>query len=162
MMPPPIVIRPATPADAAIIAEYNRRLALETEHKTLDPATLAAGVAAVFADPARGFYTVADQAGQVVGQTLITFEWSDWRNGWYWWLQSVYVAETHRGAGLFRRLFDHLKTQATADPAVIGLRLYVEHDNARARAIYAQCGLDAEPYSLMGLYPLPGRAAHIS
>ena len=154
----PLVIRPATPADAAVIADFNARLAAESEGKTLDPAVLRRGVERVLADPHKGFYTLAEAGGEVVGQTSVTFEWSDWRDGWYWWMQSVYVRADHRRTGVFRALFRHLHDRAAGDPDVIGLRLYVEHDNARAQATYAGLGLTAEPYQLMGLYPLPGRA----
>ena len=150
-------IRPATADDEALIAEFNAALAWESEHKRLDEPTVRAGVRALLADPHKGFYTLAESGGQVVGQTLITFEWSDWRNGWYWWIQSVYVRAEARRGGVFRALFDHLKAKATADPQVIGLRLYVEQDNGRARKTYAALGMAEEPYLLMGVYPLPGR-----
>jgi ribosomal protein S18 acetylase RimI-like enzyme len=150
-------IRAATAADEDTIVRFNAALAWESEHKRLHEPTLRAGVRAQLADPHKGFYTVAESDGAVVGQTLITFEWSDWRNGWYWWIQSVYVAAEARRGGVFRALFEHLKAKATADPAVIGLRLYVERDNERAQRTYASLGLEEEPYRLMGLYPLPGR-----
>jgi GNAT superfamily N-acetyltransferase len=151
-------IRAARPSDEAIIAEYNAALAWESEEKRLHEPTLRAGVRALLADPQKGFYTLAESGGQVVGQTLITFEWSDWRNGWYWWIQSVYVRADARRAGVFRAIFEHLRAKAVADPTVIGLRLYVEQKNERARKTYAHLGLEEEPYLLMGQYPLPGRA----
>lgn len=150
-------IRRATPADAATVADFNARLAWESEHKRLDPAVLAAGVAAVLADPAKGFYTVAERAGEVVGQVLVTYEWTDWRNGWYWWVQSVYVRADARRGGVFRALYRHLEAVAQADPTVIGLRLYVERENTPAQAVYRSLGMEEEPYHLMGRYPLPGR-----
>lgn len=157
-----LFIRPATAADEDAIVRYNAALAWESEAKTLDEPTLRAGVRAVLADPRKGFYTVAESATPdsrraVVGQILITFEYSDWRNGWYWWIQSVYVEESARRQGVFRALFEHLKAKATADPTVIGLRLYMEDDNDRARKTYLGVGMEAEPYRLFGLYPLPGR-----
>lgn len=152
-----LTIRPATAADEDAIVRYNAALAWESEGKRLDEPTLRAGVRAQLADPHKGFYTVAESGGRVVGQTLVTFEWSDWRNGWYWWIQSVYVAADARRGGVFRALFEHLKAKATADPTVIGLRLYVERDNERARKTYTNLGLEEEPYLLMGLYPLAGR-----
>ena len=155
------VIRRAAAADAAVVADFNARLARESEGKTLDPDTLLAGVRAVLADPHKGFYTVAERGGEVVGQVLVTFEWSDWRNGWYWWIQSVYVREDARRGGVFRALFEHLRAAALADPAVIGLRLYVERANDRARQTYRALGLGEEGYDLMGLYPLPGRSSAI-
>jgi len=159
----PIRTRPATPADLPVIVEYNSLLAFESEGKTLDRAVLTAGVAAALADPAKGFYTVAeDEAGSVVGQLLVTMEWSDWRNGFYWWIQSVYVAVASRRQGVFRKLYRDLEAEATTRPDVIGIRLYVEHDNHAARRTYAGLGLADEPYGMMGRYPLPGRANAIS
>ncbi len=155
-------IRSGTAADDGVIAAFNAAMAVETEGKTLHEPTVRAGVRAALADPAKGFYLLAERDGEVVGQLMVTTEWSDWRNGWYWWIQSVYVTPEARGAGVFRELFDHLKTRATADPTVIGLRLYVEHDNARAKGVYAALGLTAEPYSLMGVYPLPGKESAFS
>jgi ribosomal protein S18 acetylase RimI-like enzyme len=154
-----LTIRPATPADEDTVVRFNAALAWESEGKTLHEPTLRAGVRALLADRHKGFYTVAERGEAVVGQVLITFEWSDWRNGWYWWIQSVYVAAEARRGGVFRALYDHLKAAAQADPTVIGLRLYVETDNARARRTYAQMGMEEEPYLLMGVYPLPGREA---
>ncbi len=155
-------IRPATPSDEATVVRFNQLLASESEGKTLLEPTLRAGVRALLADRHKGFYTLAERAGEVVGQVLITFEWSDWRNGWYWWVQSVYVVATARREGVFRALFDHLKEQATADPSVIGLRLYVERENRRAQATYEALGMTDEGYNLLGLYPLPGRESAIS
>jgi len=154
-------VRPAAPADLATVAAFNAALALETEGKRLDPATLAAGVAAVLGDPAKGHYLVADDGGTVVGQCLVTLEWSDWRNGWFWWIQSVYVAPAARRTGAFRALYRHLEAAAAARPDVIGIRLYVERDNARAQATYVSLGLTEEPYALMARYPLPGRDSAI-
>ena len=154
-------VRPATPADLPTVVAFNAALANETEGKRLDPATLAAGVAAALADPAKGHYAVAEEAGRVVGQCLVTLEWSDWRNGWFWWIQSVYVLPAARRGGVFRDLYRHLEAAAAARPDVIGLRLYVERDNARAQATYASLGMAEEPYNLMVRYPLPGRASAV-
>ena len=150
-------IRRATPADAEVIARYNAALAWESEQKTLDAAVLLRGVRSVLADPAKGFYTLAERGGEPVGQAMVTFEWSDWRDGWYWWVQSVYVREDARRGGVFRALFEYIQAQAMADPTVIGLRLYVERDNHRAQQTYRTLGMSEEPYFLMGLYPLPGK-----
>src|SRR6476661_8142507 len=127
-----LTLRRATAADEAVLVAFNTAIAWETEHKKLDPAVLTAGVRAVLADPSRGFYTVAERDGAVVGQMLITFEWSDWRNGWFWWIQSVYVRADARRGGVFRALYREIERQAAADPTVIGLRLYVERENERA------------------------------
>jgi GNAT superfamily N-acetyltransferase len=123
---------------------------------------LAPGVRAVFADAAKGFYTVAEnERGEIVGQMMVTFEWSDWRNGWFWWVQSVYVRDDARRGGVFRALYKEVERQAAADPGVIGLRLYVEEDNTRARDTYRAMGMTVTTYGLMEEYPLPGRANEI-
>jgi GNAT superfamily N-acetyltransferase len=150
----PLILRSATPADATIIAEFNRRLAWESEHKALDGSTLAAGVAAVLADPARGSYYVALEDDEVVGQLLITTEWSDWRNGWFWWIQSVYVREDARRRGVFRALHEHVASLARGRGDVIGLRLYVEQENHRARATYDRLGLAGTGYLVLERCPL--------
>jgi ribosomal protein S18 acetylase RimI-like enzyme len=156
-----IVIRPATAADEDTLVAFNAALAWESEGKRLNEATLRAGVRAGLDDPAKGFYVMAERDGDVIGQTGITFEWSDWRNGWYWWIQSVYVREDARRGGVFSAIYRHLEAMAIADPTVIGIRLYVERENARAQATYRKLGLEDEAYFLMGRYPLPGREAHI-
>lgn len=156
-----VTIRRATPADEGLLIEFNAALAWETEHKRLRPEVLTAGVRAVFADPARGFYTVAEEGGTVVGQMMVTFEWSDWRNGWFWWVQSVYVREEARRNGVFRALYKEIERQAAADPTVIGIRLYVERDNTRAQATYRALGMSDTTYGVMEEYPLPGRESKL-
>ncbi len=157
-----LTIRRATTADERVLVEFNAALAWETEHKRLKLEVLTAGVRAVFADPAKGFYTIAlNEHGEVVGQMMVTFEWSDWRNGWFWWVQSVYVREDARRNGVFRALYREMQRQAAADSGVIGLRLYVEEDNERARATYAALGMTLTTYGMMEEYPLPGRANDI-
>jgi ribosomal protein S18 acetylase RimI-like enzyme len=115
----------------------------------------------VFDNPARGFYTVAELNGEIVGQMMITFEWSDWRNGWFWWVQSVYVREDARRGGVFRAIYRAIEAQAQADPTVIGLRLYFDTDNTRAQATYRALGMADTSYGMMETYPLPGRESHI-
>ncbi len=153
----PLSIRRATPADAAVVCEFNAALALESEGKALDSATLAAGVRAALADPAKGVYSLAEAGGEAVGQMMLTYEWSDWRNGWFWWVQSVYVRPEHRRGGVFRALFADVLARAAAEPEVIGVRLYMEPGNARARATYKSLGLVEAGYEVFELYPLPGR-----
>ena len=150
----PVSIRPATPADAATVADFNRRLAQETEGKTLDADVLAAGVAAVLADPNKGKYFLAELGGAVVGTMMITFEWSDWRNGWLWWIQSVYVPAEARRQGVFRALYEHVCRAAREDPEVIGLRLYVEHQNHAAQDTYRRVGMTPAGYLVFEKYPL--------
>lgn len=147
-MTAPILIRPSTPADAPVIAGFNARLAQETEHLQLDPTRLRAGVDAVLADANKGTYWVAEAGGEVVGQLMITFEWSDWRNGSFWWIQSVYVRADWRLRGVFKALFKHVHQQAKSRNDVCGLRLYVERDNQRARQLYQRLGLRPTSYEL--------------
>ncbi len=143
-----IAIRQATPADAGIIAAHNRAMALETEGKDLDAARTLGGVSALLADPAKGFYLLAERGGEVVGQLMITFEWSDWRNGTFWWIQSVYVAPAARRAGVYRALHGRVLALARGDGGVCGVRLYVDRENARAQATYAALGMTPARYDL--------------
>ena len=156
-----LAIRPATPADLPALIHGNSALAWESELKKLDEPTLRLGIQNLLGDPHKGFYTVAESEGQIVGHMLVTFEYSDWRNGWYWWIQSVYVWPEFRRGGVFRGIFEHVKAMALADATVIGLRLYVERDNERAQKTYVALGLEEEPYFLFGQYPLPGRSGTI-
>lgn len=145
---PNLSIRLATPGDAEVIVRFNQAMARETEHLELDPARVTPGVAAVLGDPSKGLYWVAIEAGSgaVVGQLMITYEWSDWRNGVFWWIQSVYVDPAARGNGVYRALYDHVKAEAAADGGVCGIRLYVERDNRRAQAVYQKQGMKATDY----------------
>ena len=146
---PRFVIRLATSDDAAIIADFNVRLADETEDTPLDRDLVTRGVRALLEDPARGRYFVACEDGAVVGQIMHTREWSDWRNGDIWWIQSVYIQRDHRRRGVFRMLHEHLKTLAQSDPGVVGLRLYVDDDNHTAHATYERLGMTAARYHVM-------------
>ncbi len=150
----PFVVRSARPADVPVLVEYNRRLAAETEDKALDPEVVTRGVNATFSDPHKGPYYVADEGGDVLGQLQITFEWSDWRDGWMWWIQGVYVRADARRRGVFRALYDHVYQAAQADPEVIALRLYVERDNRRAQETYTRLGMTQTGYLLFERYPL--------
>jgi ribosomal protein S18 acetylase RimI-like enzyme len=150
----PVVIRRAGPADVPTIVEFNRRLAAETENKVLDPAVLTRGVEATLTDPHKGPYYVADEGGEVLGQLQITFEWSDWRNGWMWWIQGVYVRADARRRGILRALYQHVYEAARADPQVIALRLYVEAENHKAQETYARLGMTRTSYLMYERYPL--------
>jgi GNAT superfamily N-acetyltransferase len=137
----PLTIRPAVPADLPTIADFNCRLAWETEHKRLVPETIERGVRRALAEAGLCRYFVAEQTGRIVGQAMITLELTDWRDGVLWWLQSVYVIEPCRGQGVFKALFRHIQALAQADPDVRGLRLYVERENERAQRVYEQLGM---------------------
>ena len=141
-------MRPARRADVELIASYQEAMALETEERELDAATVRAGVAGVFDDPARGRYLIAERAGVPVGALLLTTEWSDWRAGTFWWFQSVFVEAAHRGAGVFRALYRSVAAEARATPGVVGLRLYVEAENANAQRVYAALGMAPTSYRL--------------
>ena len=147
-MSPPVTIRQPRAADIPLVAEFNIRLARETEHLKLDAAVVNAGVAAVLADPSKGAYWVADADGEVVGQLMITFEWSDWRNGVFWWIQSVYVRSDWRSRGVFKALYQHVEQLARSQSGVCGLRLYVERDNERAQQTYQKLGMREAPYDI--------------
>lgn len=147
-------IRPATLADLDTVCDYNVRLARETEGKSLNLDLLGPGVAAVLEDANKGRYFVAEIEGHIVGQLAITFEWSDWRNGWFWWIQSVYVDEAARRRGIFRALFAHVEAEARRNSNVIGIRLYVEDENESAHATYESLGLEKTTYRVREKYPL--------
>lgn len=141
-------IRPATLSDLTDIVEFNLAMALETEGLRLLPEVLTAGVRAVLADASRGRYFVAESAGRLAGGLLITTEWSDWRNGHFWWIQSVYVRPEFRRQGIYQRLHQHIRGLCLADPGVCGLRLYVERHNLRAQETYQRQGMTPTAYLL--------------
>lgn len=145
---PRILIRDAVMADAAVIAQFNREMALETERRKLSPSRVRRGVEALLADAAKGTYYLAEVDSEVIGQLLITYEWSDWRNGNFWWIQSVYVVPACRGRGVFKALHAHVERLARKRRDVCGLRLYVDDDNTKAKEVYARLGLRATHYEL--------------
>lgn len=144
-----LTVRPAQAEDLEALVHGNAELARESEGKNLDVATLRSGVAALLADAGKGRYFVAEADGRYAGQLLITYEWSDWRCGWFWWIQSVYVAPAARGQGVYRRLHEHVATLARQAGDVVGLRLYVEENNRRAQRVYQQCGMASAHYLVM-------------
>lgn len=146
-----LVIRRATPSDVAIIAANNRAMALETEGKVLDTDATLRGAAALIADERKGFYLVAERASEVVGQLMVTYEWSDWRNATFWWIQSVYVSPTARRSGVFRALYRRLHEMAADAGDVCGIRLYVERANTRAQSTYVALGMKRSHYDLYEL-----------
>jgi GNAT superfamily N-acetyltransferase len=144
----PVDVRRAREAEAEAIAGFQIAMALETEGLELDPQTVRAGVRAVFDDPSRGSYWVAEEGGEVVAGLLVVPEWSDWRNGTVWWIHSLYVRPQFRRRGVFRTLFEHLRGLVEADDSLKGLRLYVERNNAAACHTYEAMGMDGEHYRL--------------
>lgn len=139
-------IRLARPGDAPAIAAFNAAMALETEGKRLFPEVIGAGVRALLRRPKAGFYLLAQTKAEIVGVLMITTEWSDWRNGAFWWIQSVYVRPEFRRQGVYRRLYRHSQKMARKDHRVCGFRLYVERENRRAQATYRALGMEKTRY----------------
>jgi GNAT superfamily N-acetyltransferase len=138
--------RPATLGDVEAIAANNIATALETEGLRLPPRRARRGVLQMIQDPAKGFYLLAELEAQVVGQLMVTLEWSDWRDGAFWWVQSVYVVPEHRRMGVLTALFRELESRARSAEGVVGLRLYVERGNLQAQEAYSRLGLDGSRY----------------
>lgn len=156
-MSAPLRIREAHAHDRDLLAQWAVAMALETEHKHLDEATVRAGVEAAIADPSKARYFVAVHESLVAGREtiaapagtlMLTREWSDWRNGDWWWIQSVYVAPEHRRQGVFAALYRHVETLARGTPGVVGLRLYVERENVDAQRTYAALGMVDAGYAI--------------
>lgn len=151
MSSPELLVRRAETGDAEAIAGFNCAMAWETEEKKLAPDTAVAGARSLLQNPAFGFYLVAEHRTalnppEVVASLLITVEWSDWRNGQFWWVQSVYVVPRFRRQGVYRTMYTHVKTLATDDPLVCGLRLYVEQENHPAQQAYRNLGMKPSGY----------------
>jgi ribosomal protein S18 acetylase RimI-like enzyme len=144
-------IRKAHLKDAAIVTDFNLKLAEESEGLKLNAKTVGKGVYALLKDPAKGVYFVAennskDSGIEIVGQLMLTSEWSDWRNGMFWWIQSVYVCKEFRGQGVFRSLYLHVLRLARKQGNVCGLRLYVEQENEQALRTYEKLGMKETYY----------------
>ena len=135
-----ITIRQAVIQDLPHLVRFNLEMALETEGRKLDAELLEAGVKGIFEDATRGFYLVAEIDGEITGSLMVTKEWSDWRNGDFWWIQSVYVLPEFRRQGVFRELYEEARGRAKNDEGVCGCRLYVETDNQSARQVYLKHG----------------------
>ena len=145
---PDVIVRDATTADADAIAAFQRAMARETEGKSLDGGVLQKGVDAVFGSPQKGGYLVAEVDGRVVGSLLITFEWSDWRNATFWWIQSVFVDAQWRRKGVYSALHDHVLEAARGTDGVCGVRLYVDRDNRGAQQTYQSLGMAKSHYDM--------------
>ena len=141
-------VRAAEARDSDVLVELARAMARETEDRELDRETVRAGIEALLADPNRGRVFVVEADGETVATLALTLEWSDWRNGFFWWIQSVYVEPAHRRRGHYRRLHRHVEALAAADPDVFGLRLYVERENVNAQTTYRALGMHETPYRL--------------
>lgn len=151
-MPNTIHIRRAGPDDTPTITAFNTAMAMETEDRRLDQAALRDGIRSLLSHPEYGFYIIAERSGmdaiQPIGQLMITYEWSDWRNGVFWWVQSVYVVPDHRQRGVYQAMHRHITNEAKNNPRICGIRLYVARDNHRAHAAYRSVGLVPSPYEM--------------
>jgi GNAT superfamily N-acetyltransferase len=143
-----IQIRKATAGDIPALVEFQMSLALESENVILDQGILATGLKALFDDPTKGYYNIAEDDGEPVGCHMVTYEWSDWRNGMVLWLQSVYVREAYRKKGVFRQMYDNLLDVIRKDAGLRGLRLYVDKSNERAMKTYEKMGMDGSHYTV--------------
>lgn len=141
-----VTYRDAERNDAPAIIAFQLAMARETEELELDRGVLQRGVEAIFTDPSLGRYFVAEQDGRVVGSLLITYEWSDWRAGMVWWIQSVYVEPDYRRRGIYAGLYLHVRSMMESDPAIRGIRLYVDNRNVTAQQVYARLGMEGEHY----------------
>lgn len=142
-------VRAATLADLDFIVDSNARIAEETEHRQLDRSLLVPGVRALLEDPAKGRYFIAEEGGEPLGQIMYTKEWSDWRNGEFWWIQSVYVRKDARRSGVFSLLYRHLEGLSRANTGVCGIRLYMELHNETALATYTKLGFTDSGYRIL-------------
>jgi len=143
-----VTFREARHGDAGAIINFQIAMARETEELELDRDVLTRGVEGVFADPSRGRYFVAESDGVVVGSLMITYEWSDWRAGMVWWIQSVFVIPELRGQGVYAGLYAHVQALVNADPSIRGIRLYVDRRNTGAQKAYTRLGMNGEHYSV--------------
>lgn len=147
-MNPTITVRKASIKDAASIGQFNINMAWETEAKELDKETIIAGVKSLLQKPEYGFYMVAEMDGEIVACLMITHEWSDWRNGLFWWIQSVYVVSEYRRCGIYRAMYETVLELAKNHPDVCGCRLYVERENVIAQKTYEALGMDETHYKM--------------
>ena len=145
--PTALQVRQATPPDAETVTDFVIAMALDSEALELDRTVVRAAVVAALDDPGRAPYWLAIKDGRAAGQLMITTEWSDWNNAWYWWVQSVYVLPECRRHGIFRELYHHVAKVAREREDVCAIRLYVEHDNTGARRAYEQIGMAELPYA---------------
>jgi ribosomal protein S18 acetylase RimI-like enzyme len=147
-----VQIRLAIEEDTEVICGFQMKMALETEDLQLNEETVHSGVLNVFRDPSKGKYFVAVEDQKVIASTLLTNEWSDWRNQWFLWIQSVYVLPEYRGKGVFRNMYETIKEMVRADDNIAGLKLYVDSENESAIATYKAIGMDGEHYKLFEWY----------
>ena len=145
-MPDAMIVRTGKEKDIDTLVKFNIALAQETEQKQLSPSIVNQGVQVLFKNPKYGFYTIAEIEGEVIGCCMVTYEWSDWRCGLFWWIQSVYVKPEFRRQGIFTKLYEFLKEKAIQEQDVCGFRLYVEQSNHTGQNTYSRVGMKEAPY----------------
>ena len=143
---PSFRVRNAVQEDAELIVAFNQAMALETEGRALKDQVVRAGVQRIFGEPAHGFYLVAETSEETIGTLLVTREWSDWRNGQFWWIQSVYVKSDYRRRGVYRDMYLFVKKLASSQKDICGFRLYVKKDNLIAQKTYRTLDMEETPY----------------
>lgn len=143
-----ITIQKASHQHLDKLVEFQQGLARETENLSLSEQTLKKGLIALLTDPSKGEYYIVLDNGNPIGCHLITYEWSEWKNGMVWWMQSVYVAAEYRNRGIFKMMFDNIMNLIDRDPQLLGLRLYVDKSNARAMKVYEALGMDGSHYTV--------------
>lgn len=143
-----INIRRAEPKDIPFIIEFQKKMAFETENIRLDDPAVETGVNTVFKDTSKGFYIIAEDDGNVIASLMLTPEWSDWRNGYFLWIQSLYVLTAHRNKGVFKKIYEFTKKLILSGNNYFGLRLYVEMNNTLAQEVYTKVGMDGNHYKM--------------
>jgi ribosomal protein S18 acetylase RimI-like enzyme len=143
-----MIIREATPHDIPTLIDFQLKMALETENITLEISILNQGIRKLFKDPGKGRYYVAEEGSDLAGCLMTTFEWSDWRDGTVLWIQSVYIPEKFRGQGIYKKLYGYVRQMAVADPAIKGIRLYVDKKNKDAQQVYEKLGMNGDHYQV--------------
>ncbi len=143
-----LTIRQTSLSDIESIVSFNRAMALETEKKHLNEEIASSGVRRLMAQAQYGFYLIAEVENKPVGQLMITYEWTDWRDGLFWWIQSVYVMPEYRGKGIYKALYDYILRESRKDPDVKGIRLYVDQSNHSAKVVYEKLGMSKAHYDM--------------
>lgn len=141
-------IREAITHDIPSLIDFQLKMALETENVQLEISTLSMGMQKLFKDPSKGKYYVAEEGTEVIACLMITIEWSDWRCGTVWWIQSVYVSERWRSKGVYKKMYEYIRSHVAGDPDLRGIRLYVDNTNERAKRVYAGLGMNGDHYSV--------------
>jgi L-amino acid N-acyltransferase YncA len=143
-----MIIREATTKDIPHLLDFQLKMALETENITLEISSLTQGVNKLFKDPTKGRYYVAEENNEVMGCLMTTYEWSDWRNGTVIWIQSVYIATSHRGKGVYKTMYEHIQKMVSDDPDLRGIRLYVDKTNRAAQQVYTNLKMNGDHYQV--------------